>query len=413
SPIDQFLMNHSDYLFSKNPENAIIDPDNPHLALGHLRCALRELPLRPGEEHLFGGFTQAMLQLLSESGRARSGQGKWFTQEEGFPAAEINLRNADAVIYTIMEATEGGSRVIGTIDESSAHSQVHDHAVYLHGGETYFTQKLDLQKKIAYVERKDLDYYTQAVSESLIRIDSTEETQDWRKSTLSRGDVTVTTLVTMFKKIKFHSRDSLGYENLALPPQTLETAALWLVPGVPILGRAAQYGLTPMEGLVGIANLMLEVIPLFVMGDVQDVGGVVEASNLGQPTIFIYDKYVGGVGYAEKAYELLEKIMQACLQIAKECRCQTGCPSCVGSAHPAPVQRMGDGESRDRIPSKEAALVILHELLEIPGYVPRLLLAEAVSAAPALEAGAIPAVTQQKLPPNMEQRLRKRLKSHR
>lgn len=410
SPIDQFLMNHSDYLFSRSPENAIVDPDNPHLALGHLRCALRELPLRSNEGQIFGPFTEAMLHLLAESGRARYAAGKWFAAKETFPAAEINLRNVDSVIYTIMESAVGGNRVIGTIDETSAYSQVHDHAVYLHGGETYFTSKLDLDKKIAYVERKDLDYYTQAVSENLIRIDSTEETKAWRRSSLSRGDVTVTTLVTMFKKIKFHSRDSLGYENLSLPPQTLETAALWLVPGVSILGKASQYGLTPMEGLLGISNLMLEVIPLFVMADVQDVGAVVEASNLGQPTVFIFDKYVGGVGYAEKAYELIEEIMQACLQIVKECPCQMGCPSCVGSAHPASVQRGGDAETRDRIPSKEAALVLLHEVLEIPGYVPRLAQMTQATGESVPAVAEVAPIPQKKLPMNLEQKLRRRLK---
>jgi DEAD/DEAH box helicase domain-containing protein len=212
----------------------------------------------------------------------------------------------------------------------------------------------------------------------------------------------------MFKKIKFHSRDSLGYENLALPPQKLETSAMWLVPGVRVLGKASQYGLTPMEGLMGIANLMLEVVPLFVMGDIGDLGAVVEASNLGQPTIFLYDKYTGGVGYAEKAFELIEEIMQAALNIVKECACRMGCPSCVGSVHPT-AARGGDAETRDRIPSKEAALVLLHEILEIPGYIPRLPAVEptqefskAIPESPPREKKA--------LPPNVEQKLRVRLR---
>jgi DEAD/DEAH box helicase domain-containing protein len=403
-------MNHSEYLFSKSPENAIVNPDNPHLALGHLRCALRELPVRNEERELFGSFTEAMLQLLVESGRARQDRGKWISSENAFPAAEINLRNIDAVIYAIMEATDKGQRVIGTIDETSAYSQIHDHAVYLHAGETYFTNKLDLEKKIAYVERKDLDYYTQAVCENLIRIDSTEESRNWRRSSISRGDVTVTTLVTMFKKIKFHSRDSLGYENLSLPPQILESAAIWLVPSIQVLSKASQYGLTPMEGLIGISNLMLEVIPMFVMGDVEDVGAVVETSNLGQPTVFVYDKYIGGVGYSEKAFDLMEEIMQACLQIVKECACQLGCPSCVGSVHPTAVQG-GDADTRDRIPSKEAALVLLHEMLEIPGYVPRLVVTPVPPTIAAEQLDEVCLSPQKKLPAHLAQKLRRRLKS--
>jgi len=183
---------------------------------------------------------------------------------------------------------------------------------------------------------------------------------------------------------------------------------MWLVPGIHVLGKASQYGLAPMEGLIGVANLMLEVVPLFVMGDVEDLGAVVEASNLGQPTIFLYDKYTGGVGYAEKAYELIEEIMQAALDIVKECGCRIGCPSCVGSVHPTAV-RGTDSETRDRIPGKEAALVLLHEMLEIPGYVPRLPAAEPMpEPLPALQD--LPPREKKSLPAGVEQKLRQRLR---
>ncbi len=408
SPIDQFLMKHHGYLFQRNPENAIIDPDNPHLVLGHLRCALRELPLESAEWSLFGPFTEALLQLLQESGRARQANGRWHAVEERFPAAEFSLRQGDPVTYTIMDTTNGQNRVIGAIDQTSAYSQMHDHAVYLHTGETYFVQRLDTEKKIAFVESQDLDYYTQSVAESLIRIDETEETRHWKKAAKSYGPVTVTNLVTMFKKIKFHTRESIGYENLQLPTQTLETIAFWMVPEPAVMGRARQFGLTPMEGLVGISNLMLEVMPLFVMSDIQDMGAVVESSNLGQPTLFVYDKFVGGVGYAEKVYCLLPEILQACLEIARECPCRTGCPSCVGTLHPGSVHQPGlREEPRDRIPSKEAALVMLHELLEIPGYQPR---RPEEIAPPSSVKEALVAVPQERLSPILESRLRNRLR---
>ncbi len=410
SPIDQFLMKHRDYLFEHSPEHAIIDPDNPHLVLNHLRCALRELPLEPGEIGIFGPFTAALLALLQDSSRAARSQERWYSSEDGFPAAEFSLRQSDPVTYTIMDVTDKQQKVIGTMDQTSAYSQVHDHAVYLHAGETYFVQRLDTDKKIAFVERQGVDYYTQAVAESLIRIDETEESAHWRKSVKSFGAVTVHNLVTMFKKIKFHTRESLGYENLQLPRETLETIAFWLLPAAAAMDRCRQFGLTPLEGMVGISNLLLEVAPLFVMGDPQDLGAVVEASNLGSPTLFFYDKFVGGVGYSEKVYQLLEEILQACLAIVKECACQAGCPSCVGTLHPGSVQQPGlCEEPRDRIPSKEATLVLLHELLEIPGYRPRR--PEEPSESPAESAASLhPTVCQQKLPPLLEGRLRRRIR---
>jgi DEAD/DEAH box helicase domain-containing protein len=120
--------------------------------------------------------------------------------------------------------------VIGTLDEISAYAQLHDHAVYLHGAETYFTNRLDLDQKIAYVEKRELDYYTQSVQVSQITIDQVEEESKWLDSQLGFGEVTVTTTIPMFKKIKFESRDSLGYEKLEMPPQTLETVSFWIVP---------------------------------------------------------------------------------------------------------------------------------------------------------------------------------------
>ena len=131
--------------------------------------------------------------------------------------------------------------VIGTLDEVSALSQLHDHAVYLHGAETYFVNKLDLEQKIAFVEKRDLDYYTQSVQASQIRIDGTEEETAWRGADLGFGDVTVTTTIPMFKKIRFHSRDSLGFEKLELPPQELETVAFWFVPPDEIVKEMARH----------------------------------------------------------------------------------------------------------------------------------------------------------------------------
>jgi DEAD/DEAH box helicase domain-containing protein len=261
-------------------------------------------------------------------------------------------------VCTIQDQTDGG-RVIGTMDELSAMSQLHDHAVYLHGAETYFVDRLDLDQKVAFVERQDLDYYTQAVQSSQIQIDESEEETGWRGGTLGYGDVTVTTNIPMFRKIRFHSRDSLGFENLELPPQELQTVAFWFVPPDDAAEAMRAEDLVPGEALTGIANLLVEVAPFFVMCDVQDIGAVVDSRNLGKDALFIHDRYPGGMGFASRCLEQFGEMIQTAASVVRECACEDGCPSCVG----APVTPFSmtdlDSSVRGRIPDKNAARFLL------------------------------------------------------
>jgi DEAD/DEAH box helicase domain-containing protein len=370
SPIDQFLMYHPDYVFAKSPERAIVDPDNPHIVVGHLKCALHELPLPDEGVSSFGEYAQPILELLEENGVARHIESKWYWASGQYPAAEVNLRNLCGPVYTIQDTTSKDN-VIGTMDEVSALSQLHSHAVYLHAGETYFVNQLDLEKKIAFVERRDLDYYTQAVQSSEIRIDKTEREEPWGSSTVAFGDVTVTTHIPMFKKVKLHGRDSIGFEKLELPPQELETVALWLVPSERARELVQAQGRVFAEGLTGIANALVEVAPMFVMCDVQDIGVVVDSRNLGKDAIFLYDRYPGGMGYAERCVEVIGDLLGSVHTVVSQCGCADGCPSCVGAPVPAFALSDLDSATRGRIPDKEAALLILHETLGLPPYRPR------------------------------------------
>jgi len=362
TPIDQYLMLHSDYLFAQNPEQAVVDPDNPHISVGHLKCAALELPLRDVELPRFGPYSEVILELLEEDHLVRHIGDKWYWSSTAYPAGEVSLRNISGPVYTIQDETNG-SRVIGTLDEVSALSQLHDHAVYLHGAETYFVNKLDLEQKIAFVEKQDLDYYTQSVQVSQIRIDETEEKTSWRGADLGFGDVTVTTSIPMFKKIRFHSRDSLGFEKLELPPRELETVAFWFVPSEEIGREMTRRKLVVGEALVGIANVLVEVAPFFVMCDTQDIGAVVDANCLGRDALFFHDRYPGGMGYAKRCLEHIEELMTTVATVIRECGCEDGCPSCVGSALPAFALTDLDSATRGRIPVKAAARFLLERLL--------------------------------------------------
>ena len=363
SPIDQYMMAHSDYIFAESPEQAVIDPDNPHIAVGHIKCATLELPLSDDETPLFGEYAVPVLELLEDSGCVKHIRGAWYWTSTEYPAAQVNLRNIAGPVYTIQDATEG-NRVIGTMDQISALAQLHTHAVYLHGAETYFVEALDFDKKIAFVTKRDLDYYTQSIQVSKIRIDGVEEERRWRGSTVGFGDVTVTTTIPMFKKIKFHSRDSLGFEQLEMPPTTLETVSLWLVPPESAVEAMREANRVLAEGLIGIANALVECAPLYVMCDVQDIGVVVDSSNLGKDALFLHDRYPGGMGYAQRCAESIEELMQAVHEVVSQCACEDGCPSCVGSAMPAFALTDLDSGTRGRIPDKQGALIMLREMLK-------------------------------------------------
>jgi DEAD/DEAH box helicase domain-containing protein len=362
SPIDQYLMAHSDYIFARNPEQAVVDPDNPHIAIGHLKCAVHELPLADAEAPLFGEFAEPILELLEEDELVRHIEGHWYWASSEYPAATVNLRNIAGPVYTIQDSSQG-ERVIGTIDEISALTQLHDHAVYLHAADTYFVNRLDLEQKIAHVERRDLDYYTQSVQTSQIRIDETEEERAWGASKLGFGDVTVTTSIPMFKKIKFHSRDSLGFEQLELPPQSLETVAVWFGPPQTAAELVVERGMVVGEALIGIANVLVEVAPLFVMCDVQDIGAVVDASCLGHDALFVYDRYPGGMGYARRCLDRFDAMLATVRDVIRDCGCEDGCPSCVGAAAPAFALSDLDSSVRGRIPDKAAARLLLDATL--------------------------------------------------
>jgi DEAD/DEAH box helicase domain-containing protein len=363
APMDQYLMAHTDYLFAQNPEQAVVDPDNPHIVVGHLKCAAHELPVSEANADEHGPYAAAIMELLEEDQTVRRIDDHWYWSSSEYPAVNVNLRNISGPVYTIQEHA-ANERVIGTMDEISALSQLHDHAVYLHGAETFFVNKLDLDKKIAFVEARELDYYTQSVQASEIRIDERDLERPCMRGRLGYGDVTVTTSIPMFKKIRFHSRDSLGFEELELPPQTLETVALWYQPPEDVVGYMREEGLLVGDALVGIANVLEEVSPLFVMCDTQDIGTVVDAKNLGADAVFLHDRYPGGMGFARRSYDSFDEVLRTIAEVIRDCACEDGCPSCVGSAVPVSAMSDLDSATRGRIPMKDAAKYLLDGIVQ-------------------------------------------------
>ena len=370
APIDQYLMQNPEYFFQNNPEGAVLDAGNPHILLNHLRCATYEIPIPVSEEESYGDYAPAILELLQDRAFVREVKGRWFHTENDYPAGSFSLRNSGENEYTIVDTTED-NRVMGTIDEPSAFTQVHPQAIYMHDAETYFVDDLDLSERVAYLHKADVDYYTQAISDIYLAAAEPDLERVWRDTAVSFGECSIHEKVTMFKKIKFGSRDSLGWGNIELPDIRLHTTALWFVPSAAVLRKVLDQGRVPVDGLVGIANVLCEVIALHVMCDAHDLGTVVEMKNTGGPTVFVYDKYPGGLGYGRRAFHQLEPVLEAALRLIEGCVCLEGCPSCVGSPLPPSYGTDPDSFTKGRIPDKEAALVLLHAMFGRQDYSPR------------------------------------------
>ena len=364
-PIDQYMVKHADYFFGRSPESATLDPENPYILAGHLGCAAFELPLESEDEHYFGPQLPQMLSVLSEVGRLRHIDPKWYWSDTIFPASKVNLRTVSDDTYAIVDQTEGRNEVIGSVDSISAPELVYPEAVYLHSGETYLVRKLDQQARIAYVERQPLDYYTQPVLSSSVSVVEGRDEHAVRGGRAYYGDLDVTWQTVGFTKYKFYTMENIGSAVLDLPSQTLRTAGMWLVLSPEVLGAAAAVGAQPIEGLVGIRNMMLVVLPVLSMCDRQDISGVVDSRNTGVPTIFVYDRYAGGLGFAERGYEELDRLLAMCADLVGECRCPDGCPSCVGLPNVRPpIHQDPDAGSGYPIPSKAAARAILAAYFE-------------------------------------------------
>lgn len=372
NPIDQYLAKHPGYFFGRNPEAAVIDPNNPHILMGHLRCAAFEAPVGGEDCRQFGEYAPALLELLLEGGQLQRTANRFYWRSAGFPATEVNLRNISDNTFSIVDTSTTPGKVIGTLDEASAYQQIFTEAIYLHDGETYFVKEMNVAQKIAYVQKLEVDYFTQSITEVQIRTTSKELESKWRKAATGFGGVEVMLKPYLFRKIKFGSRDSIGFGKINLDPQTMQTNAFWVVPPPSTLHLVKEFGRDPVESLMGIANVLAEVLPFLVMCDSSDIGSVVDLANLGSPALFVYDKYPGGLGFALRSFERVEELFNAARELIAACSCENGCPSCVGSPLPPHPQLDPDSTAKGRIPDKEGALVMLHDLLEMEPYLPKM-----------------------------------------
>jgi len=329
APLDQYLAEHPEYFFGKNPENANIDADNLPIMMSHLKCAAFELPFTT-EEKFGTDATQQLLQYLKDERVLRETDGKYYWMRDVYPADEVSLRNANPNNVVIVNTTDN-NRIIGEVDLFSAPLLVHKDAIYIHESQQYQVDELDWEGKKAFVSETDSDYYTDAIAKTDLKVLDILEEKPGRLLTFY-GEVAVTTVATAFKKVKFFSHENVGMGKIYLPEMEMHSTSTWLeFPGILFEDPYFEESVIG-EGIRGIAYTMQNLIPLYIMCDRADISVIpmVRAPFSNQPTIYVYDKYPGGVGLSKKLFNMLEPLLQAVYDHISSCACEKGCPACIG-----------------------------------------------------------------------------------
>jgi DEAD/DEAH box helicase domain-containing protein len=325
SALDQFLAAHPEYFFERSPEAGLIDPNNLIILLSHMKCAAFELPFEDGESFGRNAATGDILRFLEENELVHHRDSVWHWTSDSFPAQEVSLRTAATDNVVIIDQGPP-ARVVGEIDRSSAPTMVHEEAIYIHEGQQYQVERLDLEEKKAFVRPVDADYYTEAELAVKVRVLEVSAMAAAR----SHGEVEVTYLPTIYKKIKFHTHENVGWGNIYLDEDPFPTTAYWLTLPEEL---TAALPLSSLEaGVRGLAHVMGQVAPLFLMCDPADIAVWSELKSpfTRGPTIFIYDRVPGGVGFSSRLFGMHRQLIGGAGDLLTRCPCDHGCPSCVG-----------------------------------------------------------------------------------
>ena len=332
NPLDQYFMRNPSDFFDKPHEHALVSPSNPYILEPHLLCAAYEWPLAKADIRLFGEGTEGTLGRLEAEGSLKQVRGRWhLTPEIDYPAEGVNIRSASRRNYQVL--LEGSGRVIETIDEGTAFSQVHPGAIYLHQGESFMVTELDMEAGLAFAIPADVEFYTQTNHATDIRIVQVEKQKRAAGVGVYRGWVEVSNTIWGYKKKRRITEEILGEEILDLPPQSYHTQALWFDIPDAALHRILDNHVDFPGGLHAAEHAAIGMLPMFAMCDRADIGGLSTPMHMdtAKPQIFIYDGHPGGVGITEKGFELIRELWRTTLDALEGCPCEFGCPSCIQS----------------------------------------------------------------------------------
>jgi DEAD/DEAH box helicase domain-containing protein len=328
--LEQFFVRFPDDLLGRQVESATIDFANPHIHDRHLLAAAYEAPLAPDDELFFGPGLPSAADRLVEQGALRRGNEMWFIGGNGYPAGDISLRSSSPDQFTIVEAETGD--IVGNQEAETAFLTLHPRAVYLHMGESYLVEELDVAGRVAAVRRFYDTYYTQPRKETATSILSEESSDRHGPLGLHLGEIAVSNQVIAFQKKRIGSDEVLGVEELDLPVQHFVTEGLWFTLPLELLPGAEDLARLP-GAIHAMEHALIALLPLLAMCDRWDIGGLSTPlhEQTEMPTIFVYDGHPGGVGIARQGFARFADWLRDARNLIRDCPCEAGCPSCIQS----------------------------------------------------------------------------------
>jgi len=342
APVDQYVVEHPEYLFERSPEHAYVNADNLEVLLNHLKCAVFELPMRADEK--FGPHeTGDLCSFLAEAGMLHRSGDAWHWTSDSYPADAVSLRSVSSDNFVVIDIT-GEAKIIGEVSYTAALTTLHEKAIYLHEAKQFHVERFDFEERKAYVKRVDCDYYTDAIDYTQVK-----PLREFDKAVVGsgvekvHGDVRVNRQIVGFKKIRFYTNENVGAGKLSMPEQEMHTTSWWLHFPAAFLEAMTEY--TPSErqcGLSGLGNAFRTVASLLLMCDPRDLGVAMTEDQSGgllawEPNLYLYDSYSGGVGLSAPLYRLSDRMLTQSRELIEGCACEAGCPACVG-----PVGEIGE-----------------------------------------------------------------------
>ncbi len=377
TPMDQFIVENTDYFFSRSPEHCRVNPDNLLILLHHIKSAAFELPFEKGE-HFGAEDLEEILGYLEEKGVLHRVEDRWHWAAESYPADEVSLRTVNPENVVVVDTTDASShRIIAEVDWDGAFTTVHDGAIYMVESQQYHVDKLDLERNKAYVHKVDSDYYTDAMTYTNVRVLDEFGVKKSGGIMAEHGEVQVVRKIVGYKKIKFYTSENVGYGDVNLPERQMHTTSYWFtIPWDKLLTlnfRREEI----IDGLLGLSYSLHHLAAILLMADIRDLdrcigdksgqwyvrhgkdrriittapGEVADSDTVMidayDPTVFIFDAYPGGIGFSELLFDQHATLLNLAGNLIRSCPCEHGCPMCVG-----PVLDVGPA-------AKDAAMAIL------------------------------------------------------
>jgi DEAD/DEAH box helicase domain-containing protein len=357
-PLDQYLIRHPEFFSDASPEHARIHSDQALILLDHIRCAAFELPFLSGER--FGPIDAApYLEVLGESGVLHQEGERWEWIADSYPANAVSLRSVADGNFVVVNRTDGRQTIIAEVDFSSAPLTLYEGAIHMIQSTPYQVEKLDWEGRKAYVTRTHVDYYTDAIDYTKLKVLERFDGVNAGKGNAHHGEVHVVRRVSGYKKIRYYTHENIGYGPVNLPDQELHTTAAWWQLPQSVLDEAFDSRQAALDGFLGAAYALHVVATVAVMAEARDLQKAVgsgdgawfavsDGRGRGQlrsddgnisdvnraerfiPTVYLYDNYPGGVGLSEPLWKRQAELLKRAQELVSECDCKSGCPACVG-----------------------------------------------------------------------------------